>query len=48
MNKYLEQLSDHLVSRPMEFNDWDADSILSFLYCCYAEDHPLENEKIRQ
>lgn len=48
MNKYLEQLSDHLASRPMEFNDWDADSILSFLYYCYAEDHPLGNEKIRR
>lgn len=47
MNKYLVQLSEHLASQPVEFHNWEADSILSFLYCCFAEDHPMENDRIR-
>lgn len=47
MNKYLAQLSKHLAAQKMEFHDWDADSLLEFLFCCYTEDHPLDNEKIQ-
>lgn len=48
MNKYLQLLRDHLAAQPIGFNDYDADSMLDFLFCCYTEDHPLDNEKIRQ
>ncbi len=48
MNKYIKHLSDHLAAQPMEFHDWDADSMLEFLFCCYTEDHPLDNKKIRR
>ena len=48
MNKYIQLLRNHLTSRPMEFHDWDADSLLEFLFCCYTEDHPLDNETIRR
>lgn len=48
MNKYIQLLCDHLSSQPMEFHDWNADSLLDFLFCCYTEDHPLDNEAIRR
>lgn len=46
MNKYVKLLADHLASQPIEFHDWNADSILEFLFCCYTEDHPLENDAV--
>lgn len=48
MNNYIQMLADHLTSQPMEFHDWDAESLLDFLFCCYTEDYPLENEDIRR
>lgn len=48
MNKYLQLLREHLAAQPIEFNDYDADSMLDFLFCCYTEDHPLDNKKIRR
>jgi len=48
LNKYIQLLHDHLASQPIEFHDWDADSLLEFLFCCYTEDHPLDNEAIRR
>jgi len=48
MNNYIQMLADHLASQPMEFHDWDADSLLDFLFCCYTEDHPLDNEAVRR
>ena len=47
MNKYIRLLRDHLASQTLEFHDWDADSLLEFLFCCYTEDHPLDDEAIR-
>lgn len=46
MNKYIQLLCDYLSSQPMEFHDWDADSLLDFLFCCYTEDHPLDSDEI--
>lgn len=48
MKNYLQLLADHLSSQPMEFHDWNADSLLDFLFCCYTEDHPLDNKTIRR
>lgn len=48
MNKYIKLLAEHLASQPMEFHDWNADSLLEFLFCCYTEDHPLDNEAIHR
>ncbi len=48
MNKYFKLLAEHLASQPMEFHDWNADGILEFLFCCYTEDHPLENDAVRK
>lgn len=48
MNKYIQLLCDHLSSQPMEFHDWNADSLLDFLFCYYTEDHPLDNEAVRR
>lgn len=48
MKKYIQMLADHLSSQPMEFHDWDTDSLLDFLFCCYTEDHPLDNEAVRR
>lgn len=47
MKKYIQSLCHHLSSPPMEFRDWDADSLLDFLFCCYTQDHPLDGEAIR-
>lgn len=48
MNKYIQLLRDHLASQPIEFHDWNTDSLLEFLFCCYTEDHPLDNEAIHR
>ena len=48
MNRYIQRLTDHLVSRPSAFRDWDTDSMLGFLYFCYTEDHPLDTDEVRQ
>lgn len=48
MNKYIQLLHDQLTSQPMKFYDWNAESILEFLFCCYIEDHPLDNDAIRR
>lgn len=46
MNEYIKQLSNHLASQPIDFHDWKVNSMLEFLFCCYTEDHPLDNDKI--
>lgn len=48
MNKYIRLLRERLASQPIEFHDWDAENMLEFLFCCYTEDHPLDNEAIRR
>lgn len=29
MNKYFQLLAEHLASQPMEFHDWNADSMMT-------------------
>ena len=48
MYRYIQMLADRLASQPLEFHDWDANSLLEFLFCCYTEDHPLDSEKVRR
>lgn len=48
MNRYIQLLHDHLSSQPMDFHDWDADTLLDFIFCCYTADHPLDNDNIRR
>ena len=46
MNPYLRMLSDELTTQPLEFRDWDTNSMLEFLFLCYTEDHPLDSEAV--
>ena len=48
MNKYLRKLCEDLASQPLGCRDWDTDSMLSFLYFCYTEDHPLDSAAVRR
>ena len=48
MYRYIQMLADRLASQQLEFHDWDANSLLEFLFCCYTEDDPLDSEKVRR
>ena len=48
MNKYLRKLCEELASQPLEFRDWDTDSMLGFLTFCYTEDHLLDSAAVRR
>ena len=46
MKQYIEELKQHIAESPPDFGD--ANSVLGLLYECYNENHPYDNEEIKE
>lgn len=48
MNFYIQKLNQYITDNPLIFSDQDIGDILDFLWWTYTEEHPVDNDNIRE